>query len=75
MVTDTSVAPGVTVAGDTTVIDVGELTTTDVPLSVPNLTVAPVTKPVPVMVTVVPPTELPVVADSEVIVGTGAVYV
>ena len=74
MVTDTSVAPGVTVAGDTTVIDVGELTTTDVPLSVPNLTVAPVTKPVPVIVTLVPPTVLPDVVPRLLTVGTVAVY-
>ena len=63
-----------TVAGDTTVIDVGELTTTEVPLSVPNLTVAPVTKPVPVIVTLVPPTVLPDVVPRLLTVGTVAVY-
>ena len=55
VVTWTCTAPGVTVAGDTAVIDVAELTTTPVAATPPKSTVAPVMKLVPVIVTVVPP--------------------
>ena len=39
----------------------------------PTVTVAPVRKPVPVTVTLVPPVTGPVAGDSEVTAGTGAV--
>ena len=55
--------------GEVTVIDVPELTTTDVPAVPPKLTVEPVTKPVPVMVTEVPPAVGPAVGLMDVTVG------
>ena len=73
VVTTTLTVPGVTVAGDTAVIDVGEFTTTPVADSDPNFTVAPVMNPVPVIVTDVPPDVGPVAGDSDVTVGTAAV--
>jgi hypothetical protein len=73
VVTVTATVPGSTVAGDTTVIDVGDTTVTLVPGNSPNLTVAPVTNPVPEIVTVVPPDVGPDDGDSPVTVGTGAV--
>jgi hypothetical protein len=73
VVTTTLTVPGVIVAGDTAVIDVGEFTTTPVADSDPNFTVAPVMNPVPEIVTVVPPVVGPVVGESAVTVGTGAV--
>ena len=57
-VTVTSTVPADS-AGEVTVIEVVELTTTPVPATVPNFTpVAPV-KSVPVMVTLVPPPSTP----------------
>ena len=38
----------------------------------PNATLAPVLKLVPVMLSCVPPRDVPVVTESDVIVGTGA---
>ena len=72
-VTVTLTAPSVTVAGDVTVSDVDEVTLTPVPATPPKLTVEPVTNPVPVMVTEVPPDEGPVAVPSEVSVGATAV--
>ena len=60
-------------AGDTAVIFVGESTVTLVAATVPNFTVVPVTKPVPVMTTVSPPTVLPVAGDRFVTTGVTAV--
>jgi hypothetical protein len=74
VVTCTSTVLTVTVAGDTTVIDVADTTVTLVPASAPNATDAPVRKPVPVIVTVVPPDVGPVAGEIDVTVGTGAVY-
>ena len=55
-----------------TVVSSVELTkTTEVASVVPNLTVAPDTKLVPVMVTVVPPKVVPLVGETELIVGAG----
>ena len=51
------------------VIEVGETTTTLVAKVPPMLTVAPVTKPVPVIVTLSPPTSRPLDGDIEEIVG------
>ena len=73
LVTVTSTAPGVTVAGDGTVIWVGEFTTAPAAEVEPNLTVAPVTNPVPVMTTEVPPPVGPEVGLIEVTVGVTAV--
>ena len=71
MVTVTSTVPGTT-AGAVAVIWVLELTTYDVALVEPNLTPAapdvPL-KPVPVMVTDVPPPFGPEVGDTDVTVG------
>jgi hypothetical protein len=46
-------------AGEVAVIDVDELTVTPVPELAPNFTVDPLTNPVPVMVTDVPPAKGP----------------
>ena len=78
VVTVTAMVPSAVVAGATAVIEVGEFTVTEVADSVPNFTDAPVTKPVPRMVTDVPPDDGPLVGDSAVgppteTVGTGAV--
>src|SRR5271165_2624960 len=54
VVTVTSTLPGAS-SGDTAVIDEEETNTTSFASSDPNLTVAPFSKPLPVMVTVVPP--------------------
>ena len=59
---------------DVTVSDVDEVTLTPVPATPPKLTVDPVTNPVPVMVTEVPPDEGPVAVLSDVSVGATAVY-
>ena len=69
VVTDTSTAPTRTVAGDTAVMEVVELTVTLAAEMVPNLTVEVEVNPVPVIVTEVPPTVLPVAGDSDVTVG------
>jgi hypothetical protein len=59
------------------VIDVLLTTVTDEAAVPPRLTVAPVRKPVPVMVTEVPPAAVPVLGVIELTVGAGllAVYV
>ncbi len=46
-------------AGEVTVIEVVELTTTPVPATVPNFTPVTPLKPVPVMVTACPPPSTP----------------
>jgi hypothetical protein len=48
------------------VIDVDELTVTPVPALAPNFTVEPLTNPVPVMVTVVPPANGPALGLTDV---------
>ena len=60
-------------AGDVAVIDVAELTVTAVAVSEPNITVAGDTKPVPVMVTTVPPAVGPEVGLIAVTVGADTV--
>jgi hypothetical protein len=57
------------------VIEVEETTVTDVPAVPPKLTVAPVTKPVPVIVTRVPPAVGPAAGLRDVTVGAGDVTV
>ena len=59
-------------AGLTAVIDVPETTLTPVAAAVPKATVSPVRKPLPVMVTVVPPTVGPPVGLMPVTVGAVA---
>jgi hypothetical protein len=56
-------------AGVVAVIDVAELTTTLVAKTPSIFTVAPLTKPVPVIVTEVPPVVNPVLGEIEVTVG------
>ena len=56
-------------AGDAAVIDVEELTVTAVAVTVPNITVADDVKPVPVMITDVPPLVEPLVGLIAVTVG------
>jgi hypothetical protein len=68
-VTVTVTAPAVP-AGVTAVMDVLLATTTLVAAAVPNVTVAPVAKFVPVMVTAVPPDVEPLLGDRLVTVGT-----
>jgi hypothetical protein len=58
-------------AGDVAVIDVEEFTVTAVAVTVPNITVAPDTKPVPVIATEVPPLVGPLVGLMNVTVGLG----
>ncbi len=58
-------------AGEVTVIEVVELTTTPVPATVPNFTPVTPVKPVPVIVTVVPPAVDPVLGLTPVTVGAG----
>ena len=69
VVTLTSTTPGVTVAGDTAVIEVVELTVTLVADTPPNVTVAPLMKLVPVMITDVPPAVGPDVGLIDVTAG------
>ena len=64
VVTDTFTVPVAVVAGETAVICVGESTVTLAAVRLPNLTTAPVMKPVPVMTTDVPPELGPVFGDS-----------
>ena len=73
VMTCTSTTPADVIDGDVTVIDVAETTVAAIAASPSNLTVAPVMNPVPVMVTLVPPTVLPVAGDSEVTVGVTVV--
>ena len=58
-------------AGEVAVIEVVELTTTPVPATVPNFTPVTPLKPVPVMVTLVPPAVNPEVTVRPVTVGVG----
>jgi hypothetical protein len=74
VVTDTDTVPGDTVAGDVTTTDVGDTDTTDA-VSEPNFTVEPVTNPVPLTVTSVPPVTGPSDGDTDVTVGVTTVYV
>ncbi len=70
VVTSTSATPAA-LAGEVQVIDVAETTVMPVAAVPPNVTVAPAMKPVPVMVTLVPPVVKPVVGARPVTVGTG----
>ena len=69
-VTLTSTVPADS-AGEVTVIEVVELTTTPVPATVPNFTPVTPVNPVPAMATEVPPTVDPEVGVRPVTVGTG----
>ncbi|HEX9040944.1 MAG TPA: hypothetical protein VF838_07925 [Trebonia sp.] len=69
-VTVTSTVPDP--AGDVTVIDVAELTVTPVPALLPNDTVSPAAKPVPVTVTVVPPATGPEAGETPRTAGAAA---
>jgi len=53
-------------------MELGEVTDTPVPATVPNLTVEPEVNPVPVMVTTVPPATGPAVGLTAVTVGTAS---
>ena len=70
VVTVTSTVPADS-AGDVAVIEVVELYVTAVAVMVPNITVAEEVKPVPMMVTEVPPAVLPLVGVMDVTVGLG----
>jgi hypothetical protein len=72
LVTVTVTAPAAC-AGAVAVIDVLFTTVTPVAAVPPKLTVAPERKPVPAIVTAVPPLALPVLGVIEVTVGPGAV--
>jgi hypothetical protein len=74
LVTTTLTAPAVC-AGVVAVIDVLPTTVAAVAAVPPRLTVAPARKPVPVMVTAVPPFVEPVFGVIEVIVGAGLLAV
>ena len=69
-VTTTSRAPAEP-AGEVQVIDVADTTTTEAQDAPPTVTVAPDKKPVPVIVSCVPPAMGPDVDDTDVIVGAG----
>ncbi len=71
MVTVTLTVPA-DAAGATAVIETPELTVTLVAATLPKLTVAPEAKPVPVMVTDVPPAVEPLVGLTAVTVGTAS---
>ena len=68
-VTSTLTVPGVSVGGETAVIDVAELTTTLVAALPPKVTLEPTVKKVPVIVTDVPPPDGPLLGLTEVTVG------
>ena len=70
LVTTTSTAPAAC-AGVVAVIEVLLATFTPVAAVPPSFTVAPARKPVPVMVTVVPPARLPVAGEIPLTVGAG----
>ena len=72
VLTRTSTVPGVSVAGEVTVIWVAEFTATAVPDVNPKTTVAPLMKFVPVIVTTVPPPVGPKVGLIEVTAGCTA---
>lgn len=59
-------------AGEVAVIEVADLTVTDVPGVAPNMTIAPLTNPVPVTVTAVPPALVPLAGLTAVTVGTAS---
>ena len=59
-------------AGDVAVIEVAELTVNPVAGVAPKLTTVAPVKPVPVMVTELPPASGPLVGDMEVTVGCAA---
>ena len=59
-------------AGEVTVIELALLTVNVVAEVVPNLTAVAPVKPVPVIVTVVPPFRVPDDGDTEVTIGTAA---
>ena len=69
MVTVTSTVP--LPAGELAVIEVAELTVTEPAAVPPKLTVSPEAKPVPVIVTLVPPATGPLVGAMWVTVGSG----
>ena len=69
-VTTTSAGPGVP-AGVVAVIDVAELKVTLGATVTPNVTVAPLTKSVPVIVATVPPVVGPMLGDTDATVGGG----
>ena len=71
VMTVTSTVPGAC-AGETAIRVVAEVTVTLLALEVPKSTVAPVTNPVPVIVTEVPPATGPAVGTMLVTVGTGS---
>ena len=73
LVTVTSTLPDTVLAGEVTVIEVGDTTVALVPATPPKLTVEPVRKPVPVMVTTVPPTVEPVAGEIAVMAGVTVV--
>ena len=70
--TTTSTAPGATVAGVRTVIDVADTTVTLAPATPPKVTAAPLMKPVPVRVTSVLPAVVPDAGDTDASVGATA---
>ena len=72
MVTTTSVAPAAW-AGVFAVIEVGPTTTMLVAAAPPIVTDAPLKKPVPVIVTDVPPAVVPELGEMPVTVGAGLV--
>ena len=67
-VTVTSTVPTLP-AGEVAVIEVEETTVTPVAAVAPNFTLAPLAKPVPVIVTLVPPAVEPLVGLTPVTVG------
>ena len=74
LVTTTLTAPAAC-AGVVAVIDVLLTTVTPVAAVPPRLTVAPVRKPVPVIVTGVPPAVVPMLGEIDVTVGAGLLAV
>ena len=62
-------------AGATAVIEVLLTTITPVAVVPPSFTVAPARKPVPAMVTAVPPTVVPVTGEIALTVGAGLLVV
>lgn len=72
VVTVTSTTLPAVPAGETAVSDVEVLYVTDAALTNPNDTVEPDVKPVPVMVTVVPPTAKPLAGAIPVTDGTAS---
>ena len=73
VVTVTSKRPATLVGGVTAVICVADTTVTDCSGSVPIFAVAPLIKPVPVIVIGVPPCVVPVAGVTDVTVGVAGV--